>query len=291
MRIIYSAPNRIGANIQLSRFLKNLDSNHEIKIAAYNKSSYSIKHIDWLLDSIPLVDLEYKDELNSIRYNQYHIENLIKDVAEFNPDLIISDNEYLFGHIAHEVDVPLWYCSPLNLLNGIKWKNERLIYSYYFYRYKKYKFPKADKYLIYSPFCDIKKQPQIKETYEWVRPYYEDPIQYNIEEFERKEKFKDIIKYIKFKNDYSFTDGNTDSISDSLYNNKKIIISPNINNVEALINGVLVSEYNIGYNLGQIELMETLAVEEIENAYNKTYAEVELNNKQHLQLHEMIDEF
>ena len=52
MRILYSAGNRVGANSQLSRFLQHVGSKHEVKIAAYLRSSESIPHIDWTLDAL-----------------------------------------------------------------------------------------------------------------------------------------------------------------------------------------------------------------------------------------------
>ncbi len=290
MKIIYAVGNRVSGAIRLSRFLKNIDNKHEIKIAGYSESTYLISHVEWILNSISLTKLAFKNSLYSAKYNQDYISNIIKDVIEFDPDLIISDDEYVFSLMANELNIPLWYCSPLNMIDGIKWE-EKHIYSYFFFHHKRYKFPKADEYLIYSPFCDIENPPKLKENYNWVRPYYENCSHYLIENIERKEKLDSIIKYVKLKDDYFFTDGNTDYISDAIYNNKKIIITPSINNVDSLINSVLVEKYNIGYNLGQIELMNMLAIEEIEKAYNKTYDEIVLNNEQYLQLHEKVEEY
>lgn len=289
MRIIYSAGNRIGANNQLLRFLENNEC-HEIKIAGYNNSTYSIKHVDWNLNSIHLTSIFYTDAIHSLRYEAKYIESILKDVADFNPDLIISDSEHIFGHIANEIDVPLWYCSPLNLIEAIRWPKNKPIYSYLFNQYKKHKLPKADKYLIYSPFCDILNTPTIKDNYIWIRPYYNIDSQINIDENSRRLKLNKILKYVKL-NEYNFTDGNTTSVSDSFYNNKNIIISPNVKNIEALLNAIMIGKYNIGYNLGQIELMEMKAVEYIERICNKKYSKVEFNNNQHLQLHEFIEKF
>lgn len=289
-RIIYSAGNRIGSELQLSRFLKNINKDYELKIAGYVKSTYNITRVDWLLNSAHKRKISNEIFINTA-YNSEVIENILKDVIEFGPDLIISDNEHIFGYIANEIEVPLWYCSPLNLIDGIDFGN-RSIYSYFYFKFgKRYKLPQAERYLIYSPFCDIKNSPKLKNGYEWVRPYYEDSLNYSIEEIERRSKFDKINRYIEYKDDYTFTDGHTDIISDSFYNNKKIIIVPSIDNVESLLNGELVDRYNIGYNLGQVELMEMLAIEQIEKTYNGKYNEIELNNKDNLQLHEMIDNF
>lgn len=289
MRIIYSAGNRIGANNQLARFLEN-NKNHKIKIAGYNNSTYSIRNVDWNLNSIHLTSIFYTDAIHSLRYESNNIESILKDVANFNPDLIISDSEHIFGHIANEISVPLWYCSPLNLIEGIHWPKSRPIYSYLFNQYKKHLLPKANKYLIYSPFCDILNTPIIKENYNWVRPYYSNDIKISIDENIRKPILNDILKYVKL-NDYNFTDGNTDSISNSFYNNKNIIISPNIKNIEALLNSIFIERYNIGFNLGQVELMGAKSVDHINGICNRKFNQIEFNNEQHLQLHEWVDEY
>ena|ERR1700748_2214177 len=286
MKIIYSAGNRIGANNILSQFLEN-NNEHEIKIAAYGISSYSIGLVDWFLDSIHIREF-YNCPLYSIKYNLDHISSILSDVIEFGPELIISDSESLFGYIAHELGIKLWYCSPLNLINGVDWNKERLRYSYIFNQYKNIVFPKADKYLIYSPFCDILNSPKLNENYEWVRPYYNNSYNVIIEDNTRRVELNKILKYVKL-NDYSFTDGCTDSISNLFYNSKKIIISPHVKNNEALINSVLIDKYKIGYNVGQIELMEMKAIEELNKICNKKYNDIEFNNTQHLQLHEYIE--
>lgn len=289
MNIIYSAGNRIGSNNQLYRFLKNINSKHKIKIAAYNKSSYNISNIDWILNSLSISSKYFIENLNSSKYNQKLVFSLLDDVIKFEPKLIISDNEYIFAYIAKELNIPLWYCSPLNLILGTK-SVEKTIYSSLFYKYiKKYKLPEAEKYLIYSPFCDIKDPPELEKEYSWVRPYYSNYSKYVIEEIDRSIILNNILKYVTKKNDYCFSDGNTSNISDLFYNNKNIIISPNIKNVEALVNSIMIERYNIGYNLGQIELMNYLSVQEIEKAYSQKFNNIELNSEQNLHLDEWIE--
>jgi len=223
MKIIYSVNNRIGSNNLLLRFLENLNG-HEVKIAAYNNSSYSINTVDWLLNSIHRYNGLYIYQLHSTKYIAENIELILKDVAEFGPDLIISDSEHIFGYIANQFDIPLWYCSPLNLIEGVKW-NKKIPYSYLFNQYMSHKLPKADKYLIYSPFCDILNPPPIKENYNWVRPYYNESKSVSIDENNRVEYLNKILRYIDL-GDYCFTDGNTDNISNSIYNNKKSLVTP-----------------------------------------------------------------
>ena len=105
MKIVYSAGDRTGSDSQLVRFLEHASNKHEIKIAAYFKSSESLPHIDWTLDA-----LHYKP---SNRYkikkllghggagflNLNATKTLLNDISEFGPDLIISDGEYIGWHL------------------------------------------------------------------------------------------------------------------------------------------------------------------------------------------------
>ena len=98
MRIIYSAGNRRGANVQLFRFINKISTNHNIKIAAYLNSSYSFSHIDWTLDSLhnkyankkisrlkKIIDSNYFP-----RVSVMEAELFLRDIDDFEPDLIRS---------------------------------------------------------------------------------------------------------------------------------------------------------------------------------------------------------
>lgn len=308
MKIIYSAGNRIGANTQLARFLDNIDeTKHEVKTAAYLKSSYSLPAIDWNLNAI------YKNTPNNIKL--YSLDNdkyktdittqLLNDVAEFNPDLIICDNEHIFALIAKDMGVPLWYCSPMLLSEGIVWDSAKKINYSYFVDLesidKRGIFPEADKYLIYSPFCDLKKRPELKSyrdddwneicKYNWVRPYY-NKVNGNvfINETSRLLELNKTIKYIDLK-EYYLTDGNTDNVADAIYSKKKIIITPSVKNREAMLNSIVLHKYKIGIDIGQVELMDRFCLDEIENAMGFNLKRIELQKSNNKQLHEIIDEF
>lgn len=307
MRIIYSAGNRIGANIQLSRFLDNIDkTKHEVKTAAYLKSSYSISNIDWNLNAVHKEDTNdpikiYK--LDSERYILDTMSLLFNDVCEFNPELIICDNEHILSYMAKEIDVPLWYCSPMLLMEAIEWNfGNKINYSYFIGLDSVDRppiFPEASKYLVYSAFGDLKNGPVLKKKYdddfyeinkyEWVKPYYKKEKSICIDEFNRSLKLNDILKRVDLK-DYFFTDGNTDNLAHAIYNKKKILISPNLKNKESLLNSVLIDHYKIGVDLGQVELMNEFSVEEIENSLDKKLKDINLLQRNGKHLHEMIDE-
>jgi len=309
MKIIYSAGNRIGASVQLERFLDHIDkTKHQVKTAAYLKSSHSLYTIDWTLNAIhkkPPKDLVKIFDIYSTRYKQDIVNQLLNDVADFNPDLIICDNEHILAKIADEMNIPLWYCSPMLLSEGIEWDSRKKINYSYFVNLdlvNKFQiFPIAKKYLIYSPLCDFKKRPNFRTSrdddwnpickYNWVRPYFYKPnSNISINEKSRLESLNKILKRINL-NDYYFTDGTTDSISDAIYSKKKIIISPSIKNKESLLNAIILDRYKIAVDVAQVELMNEFSLEEIENSFNVKLNKIQLFDSKTLQLHEMIDEF
>jgi len=180
MKILYSAGNRVGAGLQLYEFLKS--TNHEVKVAAYSKSSQLLTHIDWTLDAlfhkysicdrVKLTELfgTYNIPLSGTKEAQI----LISDIDDYAPDLVICDGEGLVANIAKSMGIKLWYCSPLHLLDGIKWERNQRRYLSSLEGTRKflYKLPIADRTLVYSPFGDVHMRPILKEGYEWVRPYY-----------------------------------------------------------------------------------------------------------------------
>ena len=336
MKIVYAAGNRLGAGTQLYRFLEGAESNLTIKVAAYIKSSLLIDHIDWTLDALHNKFSEKKKDVLSEIFDHQNVPNvgisevelLINEIEEFNPDLIISDGEPITAHIAKSLNIRLWYCSPLHLLDGIIWEHGQMRYSFSLGKTKKVlsRLPEADKKFIYSPFGDIAMRPMLKPGYEWIRPYHykmndsifkegiaviQDPKRISIlskllnctsfditlvSQFHYQlshlysRNILDLKSYRKLLSDCSWflTTGETDYLSDAIYNNISICISPRMDDPEALLNATLCSYYRIGTNVGQVELMDKLALDEIENSFNKKSKKnmLDIQPKQHL--HEAI---
>lgn len=178
MKIVYSAGNRVGADHLISRLLAK--QSNEIKIAAHLKSSNSLSHIDWTLDAIynkytgcdraKLVDLFGHTNLPMMGFDQ--AVQLIQDINDFQPDLIICDYEPIMANIAKTLGVKLWYCSPVHLLDGIKWGQGQIRYSGLLDNTRKTlsKLPKPDRIFVNSPFGTIQDGPELKPGYEWVIP-------------------------------------------------------------------------------------------------------------------------
>jgi hypothetical protein len=184
MRILYSAGNRVGANSQLSRFLQHAGSKHEIKIAAYLKSSDSIPHIDWTLDALhynkPATANAEMFKLFGHRgvpfVNINNVRILLQEIEQFEPELFIVDGEPTTAHIAKKLGIKLWYYSPLHLLNGLEWEKGQLRYISRLtsLRHMLRSMPEPDAAFIYSPFGDIKFRPYLKNGFEWIQPYHID---------------------------------------------------------------------------------------------------------------------
>jgi len=181
MKILYGMGNRFGGSEMLSRFISHLDPKHELKIAAWDKASHTLSTVDWTLDSLffNLINIRSQHRVETfglkgqLRYN-HHITEFIKDLLEFEPDLVISDDESYTACFANSFGIPLWYCSPLLLLNAWKinlGRNQVYRNCTNLQRYHSF-FPKAEKYLVYSPLYDISFRPKIRAGFEWVKPYH-----------------------------------------------------------------------------------------------------------------------
>ncbi len=307
MKILYSAGDRIGAAYPLRGFVDNCK--HEVKVAAYLKSGFLLNTIDWTLDAIPSINDNkfYRDS------DAYKI--LLNDVDYYEPDLIICDNEFLLADIAVSFGIKLWCCSSLYLTNCF-------VRSHNFYKYF-YKniisqlerlSEHAEKSLVYSPFGDVVDCPKIKDNFEWVRPYHnlvlcegEDKIAI-INNDSRADVLRKILKSVPDvdinthdsysdtymdqlkRSNWEFNIGYTTSISDAIYSGiTKMCVAPYFQDVETLINAEICSELNIGDNVGQVELMESFAIQEIEKSImsisEKKYSLKENKNKF---LHELI---
>lgn len=329
MKILYFAGNRSGADTQLKRFIEKLDNRHQIKIAAYAKSSYSFETIDWLLDPLHINPdhnlLKRRLTLLNVKTfpicNYDVLVNLVSGIERYSPDLIISDGERFGNFIADAMKIRFWSCSPLHILDGIKWiKNQRDFYytgaTYNTKRYFLKNPPQAERRFIYSPWNNFKSYLETHEGYEWITPYHykvnkNDNIGNLIVINSNRLKelnyiFKCLNKDIYLlslddnynENDYLnklnnsdnvLTDGNTSVLCDALFNNKKIIVSPSTDDVEQLINASFIKYFDIGPNIGQIEFMDKYAVEDLNKAY-ETLKEVNCDNYHQQYLHDKIEE-
>ena len=179
MKILYAATNNYGSKIQLSRFLEAMQgSKHQIKIAAYKKSSPKNISIDWTLDALLNI---YKPELLSL--NNDNIEIYLEQIKNYTPDLIISDLEYFTSYLANVINIPLWQCSS-SLINHALTRNEKYdlgLFKNYAHALNRDPahtartaniITNSNHNLVYSHYADTVPAPILQDNFEWIRPYH-----------------------------------------------------------------------------------------------------------------------
>jgi len=179
MKILYAASNNYNAKIQCTRFLNAIDSKHQIKIAAYIKSSPKNVNIDWTLDCLLNV---YKPELLSL--NNDNLNTYFDQVKDFDPDLVVSDLEYFTSYIANDLNIPLWQCSS-SLINFALTKREKYglgLFKYYAHLLNRDPIntqrianiiENSDRNFVYSHYGDTETPPVLESKFEWIRPYHQ----------------------------------------------------------------------------------------------------------------------
>lgn len=179
MKILYAAAHNQNAKLQLLRFLSAMEgSKHQIKIAAFKKSSPKDINIDWTLDALLNI---YRPDLISL-----HSDNLsiyLEQVKSFAPDLIISDLEYFTSCVANELNIPLWQCSS-SLINFALIRNEK--YNLGLFKYHAHALNRdtlhsqrmvnildnSNRNFVYSHYGDMAEPPSLLDGFHWIRPYH-----------------------------------------------------------------------------------------------------------------------
>ena len=180
MKILYAASNNSNAKIQLYRFLGAMSgSNHQIKVAAYKRSSPKDISVDWCLDAL----LNFcQPETTSL--NNDNLVIYFDQIKSYAPDLIISDLEYFTSFIANELNVQLWQCSS-SLINFAMTRREKYdlgLSKYYYYAANMayehtqrivHLIDNSDRNFVYSHFGDAESPPTLQNGFEWIRPYHQ----------------------------------------------------------------------------------------------------------------------
>lgn len=182
MKILYAASNNQNAKIQLSRFLNAVGSNHQIKIAAYKKSSPSGANIDWTLDA--LINI-YRPELISLHNDNLNI--YYDQIKDFNPDVVISDLEYFTSYVANDLNITQVQCSSSMINFALEKKYNLKLFKLYAHSLNREPLhtqrtvnvlDNSNCNFIYSHFGDMEDAPAIKEGFEWIRPYHQAAKEY-----------------------------------------------------------------------------------------------------------------
>ena len=309
MKILYAAGNRSSSGDQFRRIKEHL-SNHKIKLAAFSSATQFVSTIDFVLDYFYSFwhDRPSYKRIFQKGFLTKELEHYAACISDFAPDLLIADQEPLTVSIANLLKIPVWYCSPIHLIGGCSLHSKDVFYKEQCdsLRFEYNHWPKADRIFIYSPFSRIK-DISINKGFEWVEPYsnikQSKDKDLNLAFFsQRQKKIYSIFNASKFEgpffsyskfnsskiSGYSILDleydslllqsknifcaGETNAITDALNNNSNIVVCPNLNDVETTINAAILKDAKIGRELGQIELMDNLAVDELNNCLNEEFS-------------------
>jgi hypothetical protein len=258
MKILYSADDRPGAGIQLQRFLEHNDT-HTIRVAAYMSARRFLPGIDWTLNALKTKNPFRKNQVNELFgytglpfVDPDAIEYLLDDIVEWEPDLIISDGEKISAHAASVLDIPLWFCSPLHLLDGVLWDFTQAPYKAALHKTSQQlkALPPADRYLVYSPFGDIPMRPMLKDDFEWVTPYTKEPKKFQCSDNQRLKQ--EGFQIFKQRLDGFFCAGETSFLSDAIYAGHPVYVSPSADDPESMINALFCQQYGLGVDLGDV---------------------------------------
>ena len=307
MKILYSAGNRSGASLLLKEFMDNCpfdlkvagyDSsiiNLDWTLNAVRNKYSRLNHGEFnsILDSswVPLMDTDIGKKL-------------LDDVNDWDPDLVICDYEGFIANIASGLNKELWYSSPVHLLDGFSWPTGLFRYKSLLEVDRKTiaKYPKANRYYVNSPFSLLNLP--LKKGYEWLCPMgtnvsgtgdfggiclINNPDRISILSKILNCVNGDLTMFGTDKYDLSHLDsylleddytislenskwlfccGESTFITDGLRNGLRICVTPNLDDPEALLNGIMTKGYHLGDDLGCIELMKHISVEYIDKSYN-----------------------
>lgn len=271
MKIVYGAGNRIGASFQLYDFIQH--TQHDVKIAGYSSLRNVFNHFEWTLDPIHI-----RPEL---------LERLRLDIETAEPDLIISDCENFTASIAKELKVPLMKCSPLHLLDGVKWTvgQQRYRKSIERLRYPLRELPETETTFIYAPYSNT--QAELKPGFEWIQPYSRilagsgSDVLVIVEEKERADELTKIAMPLSGRiisrtdpeyecllgeSGFVLCSGDSTTVSDLIRNKKRFCIAPNVKNSEQILNALMCDNYGLGKDMGQIELLGRIGTDDLEKA-------------------------
>jgi uncharacterized protein (TIGR00661 family) len=296
MRILNSAGNNSNALLQLARFSQAMqNTGHQVKVAAYQKSSPKGMNIDWSLDC--LFNMFNSDQISEndnlkIYYDQ---------ILYYKPDLVISDLEYFTSYLATASNIPLWQYNSSLINFAVTQKYDLGLFKKYAYLLQKNNplrtqriiniIDNSDRRLVYSHLGDSVNPPELKEGFEWVRPYHmvgknSVPCRHNLvaglsdnnkNVLSLLKQHADSVAFTNFpherhtnlwlkdignseeyfcnlKNCQLFVcEGQTSFLADAFYNNKYSVVMTNFQDVECVTNSVFSQHLGLSSMIYQIE--------------------------------------
>jgi len=315
MKILYAANNFYSSEIQFKRIKEQLKKykNIELKYAAYKNSSkyiesdYNLDCLKHFLSHDRNINFSYNDNIKKyINEIEKFAPDLIISDLDIPTSLIAKSLNIQLWQVS---SLMLNWAIDSQLKNNISFmKNyfNTINSTPILKKYLKAILDFSSKKYIYSYFTDYEYKPQIDNGFEWIRPYYMlsnyDHIKYDylvlfnnrkdiMSEFLRKnsilfgsnkyESFNENISdYKNYKDSIGkskiiVSEGDTSSICDAIYNEKKCIIYPNINDLDCLLNYSLCEHFEFGYKT---------------NSFTEFTVKLNINNKTQF-IHEKLEEY
>jgi uncharacterized protein (TIGR00661 family) len=325
LKILYAASNTENSKIQLSRFLQAMEGKpYNIKVAAYKISSPKGINIDWSLDCLLNIFKPDQISLDNDNFQTYY-----QQVKYYNPDLIISDLEYFTSIIANELNTTLWQCSPSLFNFAAKQTYDLGLFKKYSFLLQRNNFLRTQRQIniidnsncnfVYSHFGDTVSPPQLKDNFQWIRPYHtvgknSVPCRHNLVAglLQNNKKIISLLK--KHSDGVAFTEfpherhnnlwlkdignqeeyfcnlrncrvfvceGQTSFLADAFYNKKYTLLMPNFQDVECMTNAAYSEHFQLASNIYQIDTDL--------NPYLDKLVEVNFNDKIQY-LHQKVEE-
>lgn len=236
----------------------------------------------------------YKKNINNKSFpliNNNKLLELIDYIKYLNPDLIISDNEYIIPYIGNLLDIKVISISFLNILEHYSPNLGHYFYSKFIKKHllnlSKFKFVNFDKKLIYSNFYFYNFFDQYPIS--WISAF-DSNVEFSSEDIcafiNKRNDLKNIcskFSNIKVVNENTFlgksnifiSTGDNQFISNIIKNNyyAQINVIPSFQDIESLICALLIRELNLGLDLGQADVNLEYCLERINNIseQNKYY--------------------
>lgn len=233
---------------QLNNTIYDLSKgDYKLKVFSYyNQNSIS----DFILDSAFFFNLRGSD--NNSKFTSTY-QAALKYIETYNPDLILSDLDFLPFYIARDLDIKLWVVSSDLLFYATEFKTKLLLEKKYKVYYKNNRtflinielFEYADKLLIYSQTPDIIDD-NIESGYSFVYPEKKDKLILNGFNIANTKADFDLLKKLRNKHDNInyFCSDNIDNLKLKNINIFNIYEGNNyINYNLSLSNGCLINSF------------------------------------------------
>ena len=256
MKILLGGSNFTSSNIMLSRFLDHLTD--DIRICAWYRNHQYLPWIDWCLDAV--------HKHSTKNYFQIHhgikgpsvdhgvAINVLDDILDWGPDLVISDCESFTACVAKVLGIPLWYCSGILQFNAIEHKIGAINNNAFLHLRDTIKvLPKGDLYLVYSGLCDIECPPILKDGFEWVKPY-NNTNNHNKIVSSCESSIESISTVIP--DGYLLCSGETSLVGDCLYSGMPFYVCPDPLDQECLLNAQMLQHCGCAVNIGRPKSLE-----------------------------------